>query len=74
MCMCGKRMKVGRFKIDTHSAGYAYSTVSWYEGSELVCRSVLVDLRSDDALLDARVEVYNCARGFTIDYRTGAFW
>ena len=37
--MCGKRMKVGRFKVETHSTGYAYSTVSWYEGNELVFES-----------------------------------
>ena len=37
--MCGKRMKVGKFKVETHSTGYAYSTVSWYEGNELVFES-----------------------------------
>ena len=34
--MCGKRMKIGKFVINTHSTAHAYSTVSWYEGENLV--------------------------------------
>ncbi len=37
--MCRKPMKIGKFKIHTHSAGYAYSSVAWYEGDNLVCES-----------------------------------
>lgn len=51
-----------------------YSATPAYEGDELVCRSVVVDVRSDDGQLDLEVEVYNAALGYRIDYATGEFW
>lgn len=50
-----------------------YSATPVYEGDELLCRSVIVDICSSDGSLNMQVEVYNAARGFEIDYATGAF-
>ena len=50
-----------------------YSATPVYEGDELLCRSVIVDMRSSDGALDMQVEVYNAALGFEIDYATGEF-
>ena len=50
-----------------------YSAQPVYEGDELVCRSVIVDIRSSDGSLDVEVEVHNCAKGYVIDYATGEF-
>ncbi len=50
-----------------------YSAVPVYEGTEPVCRSVIVDVKSSDGSLDLEVEVYNAAKGYTIDYATGEF-
>lgn len=48
-----------------------YSATPVYDGSDLVCRSVFVDIRSSDGGLDQEVEVYNVQPGCTIDYATG---
>ncbi|MBM6773993.1 DNA/RNA non-specific endonuclease [Olsenella profusa] len=50
-----------------------YRATPVYVGSELVPRSVVVDVRSSDGSLDQEVEVFNAATGFKIDYATGAF-
>lgn len=50
-----------------------YSATPAYESNELVCRSVIVDVRSSDGTLDFEVEVYNAALGHEVDYQTGAF-
>ncbi len=50
-----------------------YSAVPVYEGQEAACRSVIVDVKSSDGSLDLEVEVYNAAKGYTIDYATGEF-
>lgn len=50
-----------------------YSATPVYRGTELVPRSVFVDMRSSDGTLDLEVEVYNAALGYTIDYATGSF-
>lgn len=50
-----------------------YCATPVYEGTELVPRSVIVDVRSSDGSVDQEVEVYNAAYGFTIDYATGEF-
>lgn len=44
-----------------------------YVGSELLPRSVLVDVRSSDGALDLEVEVFNAAAGYDIDYASGTF-
>ena len=56
-----------------HSGCVFYSATPIYEGDELVCRSVIVDIRSSDGSLNMQVEVYNAALGFEINYATGEF-
>ena len=50
-----------------------YCATPIYEGSELLPRSVIVDIRTSDTSIDQEVEVYNVAYGFTINYATGEF-
>ena len=50
-----------------------YAATPAYEGNELVARSVMVDIVSSDGSVDVRIEVYNTARGYVIDYATGEF-
>lgn len=50
-----------------------YAATPVYEGSELLPRSVVVDVRSSDGSIDVEVEVFNAAAGYDIDYATGAF-
>lgn len=65
---------LARMWLDDNPDGWlAYVATPVYEGSELVCRSVIVDMRSSDGSLDVRVEVYNAAKGYAIDYATGTF-
>lgn len=54
-----------------HKGWVYYRATPVYKGSEAVCRSVYVDIRSDDGSIDQRVEVYNAMNGYTVDYRTG---
>ena len=56
-----------------HDGSVYYAATPAYEGKEFVPRSIIVDVRSSDGTLDQRVEVFNAARGFAIDYATGAF-
>lgn len=58
--------------LRSHHKGWVYySATPVFEGSELVCRSVYVDIKSDDGSIDEHVEVFNAMRGCTIDYETG---
>lgn len=50
-----------------------YAATPAYVGDELVPRSVFVDVLTSDGTIDERVEVYNAAMGYDIDYRTGTF-
>ena len=60
--------------LEGHSDGSVYyAATPAYEGNELVPRSIIVDVRSSDGTLDQRVEVFNAARGFEIDYAKGTF-
>ncbi len=60
--------------LEEHQDGFVYYVVRpVYEGSELVCRYVVVSMRSSDGELDEEVEVYNAARGYRINYATGEF-
>lgn len=66
---------LARSWLEAHPTGsLMYVATPVYEGNELVCRSVLVDLLSSDGSLDLRIEVFNAAKGFDIDYATGEFW
>lgn len=57
-----------------HEGTLWYSATPVYEGDELICRSVVVDMRSSDGKVDLEVEVYNAANGYSIDYATGEFF
>lgn len=48
-----------------------YSATPVYDGDDLVCRSVFVDIKSSDGGIDEEVEVFNVMPGCTIDYSTG---
>jgi DNA-entry nuclease len=50
-----------------------YVATPLYRDGEVIPRSVVVDARSSDGVLDEEVEVYNCAKGYEIDYVTGSF-
>ena len=57
-----------------HTDGYVcYSATPIYQGDDLVCRAVIVDVLSCDGELDLHVIVYNAALGYKIDYATGEF-
>lgn len=51
-----------------------YLVTPLYVGNELVPRSVIVNMQSADGHLSRKLEVFNVAPGFTIDYKTGNFW
>ena len=51
----------------------SYVATPLYVAGELVPRSVVVDARSSDGSIDEEVEVYNCAKGYVIDYAAGTF-
>ncbi len=53
------------------SAWVYYCATPVYKGSELVPRSVYVDVLSDDGSVSQHVEVYNAMRGHKVDYATG---
>lgn len=58
--------------LRSHHKGWVYySATPVFKGNELVCRSVYVDIKSDDGSIDEHVEVFNAMRGCTINYKTG---
>lgn len=60
--------------LEAHPEGMVYYAVTpLYMGDELVARSVVVDILSSDGSIDEEIEVYNCAKGYVIDYATGDF-
>ena len=60
--------------LGSHRDGTVYyAATPAYEGNELVARSIIVDVRSSDGSIDQRIEVYNAALGFAVDYATGTF-
>lgn len=50
-----------------------YEVEPHYVGSELIPRTVSVDLKTSDGSVDAHYVTYNAAKGFTIDYATGSW-
>lgn len=50
-----------------------YSVEPEYTNDELVPRSVIVNIKSNDGSIDKQVRVYNIATGYTIDYMTGEY-
>ena len=58
--------------LDSHKdAVVYYKATPVYKDNELVPRSVFVDIKTDDGVLNEHVEVFNYAKGFSIDYVTG---
>lgn len=55
------------------SCSLYYAATPNYQGSELLPRTVTVDIQSCDKSIDERVIVSNTANGYAIDYSTGAF-
>lgn len=58
---------------DNQDGTLTYVATPVYEGDELVCRSVIVDMLSSDGQLDVRIEVYNAAKGYEVNYADGTF-
>lgn len=49
-----------------------YRAEAIYQGAEPIPRAVLVDVRSSDGTIDGEWLVFNAAKGYAIDYATGA--
>ena len=65
---------LARTWLEEHPDGTVYYAARpVYEGSELMARSVIVDVRTSDGSIDQRIEVYNATLGFALDYATGGF-
>lgn len=65
--------RVVQYLNSHHQVTCFYRATPVYIGSELLPRAVAVDVRTSDRALDMRVIVYNCAKGYTINYRTGTY-
>ena len=60
--------------LESHHEGEGYyAATPVYEGNELLARSVYVDILTSDGSINQRIEVYNAAYGFDLDYQTGTF-
>lgn len=64
-------IKAAKYLKKHHKGWIYYKATPVYEGDELVCRSVYVDIKSDDGSIDEHVEVFNAINGYTVDYTTG---
>ena len=65
---------LARSWLEGHRDGTVYYAAQpVYEGDELVARSVIVDVRTSDRSIDERIEVYNTALGFDINYADGTY-
>lgn len=65
---------LARAWLEQNPEGYLYySAEPLYEKTEIVCRNVIVNVRSSDGTIDQQVIVYNAAKGYMIDYATGRF-
>ncbi|MGI6033406.1 MAG: DNA/RNA non-specific endonuclease [Coriobacteriales bacterium] len=65
--------KVRNWLYKHHKGSVYYRAEPIYRKKELVCRVVVVDMKSSDASIDEHVIVYNAAKGYEIDYKTGTF-
>lgn len=58
--------------LRAHHKGWVYyKATPIYKDKELICRSVYVDIKSDDGSINEHVEVYNALNGYTINYANG---
>ena len=71
--MAYEETKVRAWLAKHEDGTVAYAATPVYVGDELVPRSVFVDVRTSDGTIDERVEVYNTALGYEINYHTGEF-
>lgn len=65
--------KVVSYLYKHHNVSVYYSACPIYKDKELLPRSVVVDVRSSDNVLNERVIVYNAAKGYKINYKKGTF-
>lgn len=57
-----------------HPSNYVYYGITpIYTNDELIPRYVVVDVKSNDSVLNEHVIVYNYQNGYDIDYNTGSF-
>ncbi|OXN01235.1 DNA/RNA non-specific endonuclease [Bifidobacterium vansinderenii] len=56
---------------DNPNGTVEYMATPNYEGSELLPRTVSVDIRTSDGSIDQHVIVFNTANGYNIDYQNG---
>lgn len=60
--------------LRTHRNHYVYYVVTpIYENNELIPRYVIVDVKSEDSVLNERVITYNYQNGYTVNYLNGGF-
>ena len=65
---------LARMWLEDNPDGYlTYIATPAYEGDELVCRSVIVDMLSSDGEMNVRIEVFNAAKGYEVNYADGTF-
>lgn len=65
--------KVVNYLYKHHKVSVYYSARPVYKGKELIPRSVIVDIKSSDKVLNERVIVYNAAKGYKVNYKKGSF-
>lgn len=66
--------KVLQYLKDNENGIVYYSVIPLYTGEELVPRTIMMTAQSKDGVINEKVEVFNSANGFSIDYNTGAFY
>lgn len=60
--------------LNKHKKGSVYySAKPVYKGTEPIPRTVIVDIKTSDGTINQRVIVYNSAKGYKINYRTGEY-
>ena len=65
---------LARMWLEDNQDGFlTYIATPVYEGDELVCRSVIVDMLSSDGEMNVRIEVFNAAKGYEVNYADGTF-
>ena len=66
-------MIASRYLTNNPNSSIYYFVTPLYYGDELVPRSIIVDMKSEDSSIDKEVETFNVAPGYTIDYATGSY-
>lgn len=63
--------KARQFFKNPTNATLVYEVIPQYKGSEIVPRTVVVNIKSSDGTINERVVVDNSATGYAVDYLTG---